>query len=86
MATRRYSKKITSRIADSDPINLGAKLGKLCVLHGYSVIEVAEVFKVSRATVYNWFSGRFKPSRHLEERIQSLVGKLSQKPTSSENV
>lgn len=85
MISRRYSKNITTRIANADPENLGVALGKLCVLHGYSVTEVAEVFKVCRPTVYNWFCGRSKPSKHLQGKVQALVSKLNQKPISTEN-
>jgi hypothetical protein len=31
-------------------------------------------------TVYNWFSGKNKPSRHLEKTVRTLVEKLRQKP------
>ena len=81
MATRGYSKAIKERIATVDSTGLGVELGRLCVLHGYSVVEVAEVFGVSRMTVYNWILGRSEPSRHLLEKVQRLVDRLKQKTT-----
>lgn len=81
MATRGYSKAIQERIAAVDSTGIGAELGRLCVLHGYSVMEVAEVFGVSRVTVYNWMLGRSAPSKHLLAKVQLLVERLKQKTT-----
>ena len=81
MAKRGYSTSVQKKINNPDATGLGVELGRLCLLHGYSVDEVSGFFKVSRMTAYNWITGRHKPSRHLTDKIQALVDKLKQKPT-----
>lgn len=80
MARRGYSTAIQNKINNPDASGLGVELGRLCLLHGYSVDEIAGVFKVSRMTAYNWITGRHKPSRHLADKIEALVDRLKQKP------
>ena len=79
MVPRGYSKATKARIAATNSESIGVELGRLCVLHGYSVIEVSEVFGVSRVTVYNWILGRTSPSKHLLGKINALVERLKQK-------
>ena len=75
-----YSKKTIERIENATLPGVGVELGRLCVLHNYSVQEVAEVFGVSRPTIYNWITGATTPHKYLEGKIQSLVEKLKLKP------
>jgi len=81
MARRGYSTSVQKKINNPNATGLGIELGRLCLLHGYSVEEVAGFFLVSRMTAYNWITGRHKPSKHLTARIQALVDKLKQKST-----
>lgn len=85
MARRGYYNSTVERINSIDTDNPGVKLGRLCVLHGYTAEEVSEVFNISRMTVYNWFTGRHKPSRHLRDKIQSLITRLEAKPVPEQN-
>lgn len=57
---------------------LGVELGELCMKHGYSVREVAEVLKVAKPTVYNWYNGA-KPSKKITPKIQKIVDMLRAK-------
>ena len=75
-----YTKKILTRNAEANQDHRGVELGKLCMLHGFKVSEVAEVLCVSRATVYTWFDGRRKPVTHLRPKILKLVETLKNKP------
>jgi len=80
MANRGYSKKIKAQIENADSTGIGVELGRLCMLHGYSIREVAEVFEVTRPTVYNWMTGKYAPTKHLLSKMQALVNKLRSKP------
>jgi len=80
MARQGYSTVVQNKINNPDLTGLGVELGRLCLLHNYTIVEIAGVFKVSRMTAYNWVTGRHQPSRHLEDKIQSLVDRLKQKP------
>jgi hypothetical protein len=54
----------------------GTLLGKLCITLKYPASQVAKELHVSRQTVYDWFSGRTKPSRHLEPSVKAFLDKL----------
>jgi predicted DNA-binding protein YlxM (UPF0122 family) len=79
MPRKGYSKEVAARMSNPDTEGLGVELGRLCLLHDYSVTEVAEVYEVTRQTVYNWFSGKSHPSKHLTSRVQKLVDRLKAK-------
>ena len=53
----------------------GTLLGKLCI----ALSQVAKDLNVSRQTVYDWFSGKAKPSKHLEPRILEFIDKQRKK-------
>lgn len=76
-----YSKRFKKIIDDPALSGLGVELGRLCVLHNYSVTEVAEVLEVTRTTVYGWMLGKCKPTKRLEPSVVALVEKLRQLPT-----
>jgi predicted transcriptional regulator YheO len=57
----------------------GTLLGQLCIAIKYPVGQVAKELNVSRQTVYDWFSGITKPSRHMEPKVMELVNKLRPK-------
>lgn len=80
MPRRGYTESIKQKINNPEASGLGVELGRLCVMHGYSVKEIADTFKITRMTAYNWVTGRSKPTGHLVERIEKLVERLKQKP------
>lgn len=57
----------------------GTLLGKLCIALKYPASQVAKDLNVSRQTVYDWFSGKAKPSKHLELRILEFIDKQRKK-------
>lgn len=79
MPKKGYSKNIVARMNNPEITGLGVELGRLCLRHNYSVAEVAEVYEVTRQTVYNWFSGKTNPSKHLTNKLQKLVDRLNAK-------
>jgi predicted transcriptional regulator YheO len=58
--------------------SVGTLLGQVCIALKYPVSQVAKELNVSRQTVYDWFSGITKPSRHMEPKVMELVNKLRQ--------
>ena len=55
----------------------GTLLGKLCIALKYPASQVAKELHVSRQTVYDWFSGKAKPSRKLDQKIKELIVNLN---------
>ena len=56
---------------------VGTLLGKLCISLKYPASQVAKDLSVSRQTVYDWFSGKAKPSRKLDQKIKELIVNLN---------
>ena len=48
-----YSQSLIEAVQTADDTSLGVALGRFCIERGIPVTEVAGIFKVSRATVYN---------------------------------
>lgn len=57
----------------------GTLLGQICIALKYPVSQVAKELNVSRQTVYDWFSGITKPSKHIEAQVVELINKLTPK-------
>tara|TARA_R100000988_G_scaffold103429_1_gene82293 strand:+ start:490 stop:723 length:234 start_codon:yes stop_codon:yes gene_type:complete len=58
---------------------LGVELGAICIELKHPVQKVSESLNISRQTVYDWFSGRAKPTKSKEDVVKKLIAELSQK-------
>jgi len=56
---------------------LGVELGALCIKYKYPVQKVSEKLNISRQTVYDWFSGKSKPSKSKHDLVQNLIKEIS---------
>jgi DNA-binding transcriptional regulator YiaG len=74
---RGYSTKFVEAVKAGDQSKLGVRLAVVCIQNNISAQEVAEFFKVSRMTVYNWFNGKSKVPTAHEDKMLKLVEKLS---------
>jgi hypothetical protein len=59
--------------------SLGVALGRVCIARSIPVSVVADVFGVSRMTVYNWFKGDTLPHRALTDDVQSYINSHKKK-------
>lgn len=58
----------------ADNSSIGVVLGKECISRNIPVALVSTKLKVSRQTVYNWFSGYHKPvGRHVVDIKKFLI-------------
>jgi DNA-binding transcriptional regulator YiaG len=57
----------------------GTLLGKICIALKYPASQVAKELNVSRQTVYDWFSGKARPSRRAEPKVIALMAKMNLK-------
>jgi hypothetical protein len=55
--------------------NPGVALGRFCIDSNIPVVQVSEELRVSRMTVYNWFSGAFWPSETHIDAIEEFTGR-----------
>ena len=58
---------------------VGTLLGKLCISLKYPASQVAKDLSVSRKTVYDWFSGKTRPSKRTELKVSALINKINLK-------
>jgi predicted transcriptional regulator len=70
-----YSQSLVQANKSANAKSLGVALGRLCIQSNVSVAEVADMFGVSRMTVYNWFRGVSAPRSKLAERIKAFITK-----------
>jgi predicted DNA-binding transcriptional regulator AlpA len=54
-------------------------LAGVCINKGIPMIEVARMFGVTRATVYNWFTGRTVPHSRYRAQMPKIVSRLTKR-------
>lgn len=74
---RGYS-QVVIEANQSASSSLGVELGALCISIKYPAQQVAKELKISRQTVYDWFSGKTKPSKEKTDLVTDLIARLSQ--------
>jgi hypothetical protein len=74
-----YSQSLARANRQASSKSLGVVLGRVCIEKDISVIAVADAFKVSRMTVYNWFKGVSAPHPSLHLPIERYIRTHSKK-------
>lgn len=74
-----YSQYTVTVNKSADKRLLGVALGRVCIAKSVPVSVVAEMFGVSRQTIYNWFGGKHIPQQELTRAIQAYVNRLNSK-------
>jgi DNA invertase Pin-like site-specific DNA recombinase len=77
MSFRGYSYKLVKANREADPELIGVLLGKACIESEVPVSQVAEAFKVSRMTIYSWFTGVSKPHPRKAALILKFLSKIN---------
>jgi DNA-binding transcriptional regulator YiaG len=75
--TYGYSQRIVERNRQASDRLIGVRLGRVCIEQQVPVSVVAREFKVTRQTVYNWFSGVSSPADTLRARMDVYLANLS---------
>jgi DNA-binding transcriptional regulator YiaG len=73
---RGYDTLFIRRVEDADQTPAVMRLADVCIEKNISVPEVADMFGVSRATVYNWLTGRTTPSPRYSALIPKITARL----------
>jgi DNA-binding transcriptional regulator YdaS (Cro superfamily) len=71
-----YSSRFAKYVNSADTSKIGVQLGNLCIDNDILVVDVAEHFGVSRATIYNWFKGLTNVPPSHQEAVAMAVKKL----------
>jgi DNA invertase Pin-like site-specific DNA recombinase len=64
-------------VAALDQSSTVVQFATYCIEREIPVDEVAKAFRVTRATVYNWFKGTYSPREKQVARMQSILSKAS---------
>jgi len=73
MSLRGYSYRLVKAVQAANPELIGVRLGQHCIAKDIPVWEVAELFSVSRMSVYSWFTGASKPHPRKAELIRKFL-------------
>lgn len=74
---RGYSQRIVDATRSADPLKWGVRLGLFCIENSVPVTKISDDFRVSRMTIYNWFTGKTDPLPAQKARIQEYLGESS---------
>jgi hypothetical protein len=72
--SKGYTINVYRANADADPQLLGVQLGRYCIDNNIPVSEVADALGITRATIYNWFSGGNVGKAHHVAAIKAYLG------------
>jgi transcriptional regulator with XRE-family HTH domain len=69
-----YSVLFLRKVQQADRTLIGVRLALYCMDNNIPAAKIAKKLGVSRAAVYNWFSGTYSPHKRLHAQIQKLIG------------
>lgn len=72
-----YTLALVQAVRRAPKHKLGVRLGKACIDANVPISQVAKDFRVTRPTVYAWFTGRSNPNWRQEIAIENYIKKLA---------
>ena len=75
MSLHGFSYRFIEANQNADPDLIGVQLGKYCIAKNISVDEAADMFGVSKMTIYQWFVGNSRPHKSKAEKIKKVLTK-----------
>jgi len=78
-STRGYYSLFLQKVEDADQTDVVMLLADVCINKGIPMIEVASMFGVTRATVYNWMTGRTVPHPRHRAAMPKIVSRLTKR-------
>ena len=78
-AMRGHSTLFIRRVEESDQKPIVLQLADLCIERSIAIAEVAGLFGVSRATVYNWMTGRTVPRACHMTAMPKIIARLNKR-------
>jgi len=73
---RGYDSLFLRKVEDADQTEVVMLLADVCINKGIPMSEVAFLFGVTRATVYNWMTGRTVPHPRYRVEMPKIVSRL----------
>jgi|APCry1669189440_1035222.scaffolds.fasta_scaffold94009_2 hypothetical protein len=73
--TRGYSTLFVRKVNEANQDDVVIQFAQACIKRELPIISVASAMGVSRATVYNWFTGKFYPHKKHQEIMHKLMSR-----------
>lgn len=73
--SRGYSTLFIRKVEEADQGDLVIQFAHACIARELPISEVARRMEVTRATVYNWFTGKSSPRVHQLEKIRKTLAR-----------
>jgi DNA invertase Pin-like site-specific DNA recombinase len=67
------------KVEDADQKPLVMQLADVCINKGTPITEIALMFGVTRATVYNWLTGKTVPRARHQAAMPKVIARLSKR-------
>jgi transposase len=75
MSLRGFSLRLVEANQNADSNLIGVQLGRYCITKNISAVDAADMFGVSKMTIYQWFVGNAKPHKSKAEKIKKVLTK-----------
>jgi len=72
-----YTLALVKTVRRAPKHKLGVRLGKACIDANIPISQVARDFRVTRPTIYAWFTGKSNPNWRQEIAIENYIKKLT---------
>jgi transcriptional regulator with XRE-family HTH domain len=73
--SRGYSTLFIRKVEEADRGDLVSQYAYACIDRNLPMSEVARRMDVTRATIYNWFTGKATPRAHQQEKIRKALAR-----------
>ena len=73
MSLRGYSINLMNANQAADSKSIGVQLGRWAIARQIAVGVLSRHFKVSRMTIYSWFTGKSQPHPRKAELIHKFI-------------
>lgn len=73
--SRGYSTLFIRKVDEADQGDLVRQYAHACIDRNLPIMEVARRMEVTRATIYNWFTGKASPRAHQQEKIRKTLAR-----------
>lgn len=75
LISRGYSTLFIRKVDTADQGDLVRQYAHACIDRNLPITEVARRMAVTRATIYNWFTGKSSPRAHQQEKIRKALAR-----------
>jgi DNA invertase Pin-like site-specific DNA recombinase len=76
---RGHDTLFIQKVEDADQKPLVMQLADVCINKGTPITEVALMFGVTRASVYNWLTGKTVPRARHQAAMPKVIARLSKR-------